>query len=96
MLVADPDRSAGAAMQLDALWAAGLEANPVQSFQDVQRPTTLLDVQVVHLPDASAAVGAAAKGRSARCPSDKFRLNIGLVTARRGHVRWRSNRRARG
>ncbi|MEU8112825.1 hypothetical protein [Micromonospora sp. NPDC048947] len=84
LLIADPHRAKGAGLQLDAVWAAGLEVNPVASFQNIQAPTTLLDVRVVHLPDASAAVAAATRARTARCPSDEFRLNIGQATARWG------------
>jgi hypothetical protein len=74
----------GAALRLGAEWAAGLEVNPVPSFQNIERPTTLLDVRVVRLPDASAAVAAATKVRTARCPSGEFRLTIGQASARWG------------
>ncbi|MEV4717238.1 hypothetical protein AB0J94_08570 [Micromonospora noduli] len=84
LLTADPDRAKGAGLQLDAVWAAGLEVNPVPSFQNIQTPMTLLDVRVVHLSDASAAVAAETRARTARCPSDDFHLNIGQATARWG------------
>ncbi|MEH0931108.1 hypothetical protein [Micromonospora sp. CPCC 205558] len=69
LLIADPDRAKGARLQLNAVWAAGLEVNPVPSFQNIQPPMTLFDVRVVHLPDASAAVAAATKARTARATS---------------------------
>ncbi|WP_444950548.1 hypothetical protein [Micromonospora ureilytica] len=84
LLIADPDRAKDAGLQLDAVWAAGLEVNPVPSFQNIQPPMTLLNVRVFHLPDASAAVAGATRARAARCPSDEFRLNIGQATARWG------------
>jgi hypothetical protein len=80
LLVAEPR----AALRLGAEWAAGLEVNPVPSFQNIERPTTLLDVRVVRLPDASAAVAAATEVRAARCPSGEFRLTIGQASARWG------------
>ncbi|MER7335474.1 MULTISPECIES: hypothetical protein [unclassified Micromonospora] len=84
LLVAESNRAEGSGLRLDAVWSAGLEINPMPSFQNVQSPTTLLDVRVVRLPDASAAVAAATKVHAARCPSDKFRLTIGQASARRG------------
>lgn len=84
LLVAEPSRSEGSGLPLDAVWAAGLEVDPVASFQSVQGPKTVLDVRVVRLSDGSAAAAAAAGVRTARCPNGEFPLNIGLATARRG------------
>ncbi|MCX5117884.1 hypothetical protein OG992_11885 [Micromonospora sp. NBC_00362] len=84
LLIADPDRAKNTGLQLDAVWSAGLEVNPVPSFQNIQPPMTLLNVRVFHLPDASAAVAGATRARAARCPSEEFRLNIGQATARWG------------
>jgi hypothetical protein len=84
LLVTGPQRAKGSGMHLDAVWAAGLEVNAVPSFQNIRPPMTLLDVRVVHLPDAAAATAAATRARTARCPSDEFRLNIGQASARWG------------
>jgi hypothetical protein len=83
LLVSDASRAAGSGLQLDAVWAAGLEVDPVSSFQNAG-PSTVLDVRVVYLPDDAAAAAAAARVRAARCPSGEFPLNIGLATARWG------------
>lgn len=85
LLIADPDRSKVGGLELDQVWGAGLEVNPVGIFIDVQPPMTLLDVTVVGLPDAPAAVAAARAVHTARCPKQAFRLNIGMATAR-----WRA------
>ncbi|MFG2053831.1 hypothetical protein ACGFI9_07330 [Micromonospora sp. NPDC048930] len=82
LLIADPDQVKGGGLEIDQVWGAGLEVNPVSSFTDIQRPTTLLDVTVIGLPDAAAAVAAARAARTAPCPREAFRLNIGMATAR--------------
>ncbi|SIM85003.1 hypothetical protein SAMN04489832_2487 [Micromonospora cremea] len=84
LLITDPNRAMGVGLDLDAVWAAGLEVNPVPSFQNIQPPMTLMDVRVVHLSEDSAAADAANQVRTAKCPSDEFRLNIGQATARWG------------
>ncbi|MGY4909090.1 hypothetical protein [Micromonospora aurantiaca (nom. illeg.)] len=84
LLIADPDRSDGGGLEFDQVWGAGLEVNPVGTFVDVQPPTTLLNVTVIGLRDASAAAAAARTARTARCPSRDFRLTIGMATARWG------------
>ncbi|WP_236647362.1 hypothetical protein [Micromonospora sicca] len=84
LLIADHDRSKVGGLEFDQVWGAGLEVNPVGIFIDVQPPMTLLDVTVISLPDASAAVAAARAARTVRCPREAFRLSIGLATARWG------------
>ena len=85
LFIADPDRSNGGGLEFDQVWGAGLEVNPVGIFTAVQPPMTLLDVTVIGLPDAPAAVAAARAVHTARCPKQAFRLNIGMATAR-----WRA------
>ncbi|MFE9658362.1 hypothetical protein [Micromonospora sp. NPDC006431] len=84
LLIADPDRSKVGGLEFDQVWGAGLEVNPVSSFTNVQRPTTLLDVTVIGLPDAPAAVATARAARTAPCPREAFRLVTGMATARWG------------
>ncbi|MFG2101786.1 hypothetical protein ACGFJ5_14400 [Micromonospora echinaurantiaca] len=78
------DRSKVGGLKFDQVWGAGIEVNPVGIFIDVQPPMTLLDVTVIGLPDASAAVAAARAVRTAPCPREAFRLSIGMATARWG------------
>ncbi|WP_416901273.1 hypothetical protein [Micromonospora echinospora] len=81
LLIAGSDRANGDAWDFDHVWAAGLEVNPVSSFVNLERPTTLLDVTVIGLPDASAAGAAVRAAQTARCPQEEFRLDIGMATA---------------
>lgn len=84
LLIADRDQQTVGGVEFDQVWGAGLEVSPVSSFANIQGPTTLLDVTVIGLPDASAAVAAAHAARTARCPRDAFRLTIGMATAQWG------------
>ena len=83
LLISEPTRAQGGPVELDTVWAAGIEVDPVASFQTARGPRTVLDVRVFALPDDAAAEAAAAEVRSARCPGGDFGLTIADATARR-------------
>lgn len=81
LLVAEPVGWGHTDVGVDTVWAAELEVNAVASFQAVQPPWTIVEINVARLADAPAAAAAGKQARTGTCPGGPFRLTMGTIDA---------------